>query len=239
VGLRFKQANSETEKKDNLKGKLMAIEPLKSLYIFADIETDSLQVNKILQIAAIAETGEQFNIHLNPKAELPLSCTNITGLYFHKGNLYKNGRQVPSVSIQKGLRDFRKWILNFPNSVHLVFHNAFSFDIRIIVKQFLKFNIKFPENILEIHDTLPSFRKKIKENEIKDHRLATLAEHTKVELNNAHDALADSIALKEICISFTKSQNLDLHEFLNLYKKPTEHFFKLEQERIKKNGEKR
>ncbi len=139
----------------------MAIEPLKSLYIFADIETDSLQVNKILQIAAITETGEQFNIHLNPKAELPISCTNITGLYFHKGNLYKNGRQVPSVSIQKGLR------------------------------------------------------------------------------NNAHDALADSIALKEICISFTKSQNLDLHEFLDLYKKPTEHFFKLEQERIKKNGGKR
>jgi hypothetical protein len=61
-----------------------------------------------------------------------------------------------------------------------------------------------------------------------------LAEHTKVVLDNAHDALADSIALKEICISFTKSHNLDLYKFLDLYKKLTKHFFKLEKERIKK-----
>ena len=216
----------------------MEDENLDHIFVFADIETDSLQVNKLLQIAAVSD-NKTFNVHLNPKTDLPLSCTNITGLYFHKGNLYKNGCLVPSVSIHRGLRDFRNWILAFEKPVHLIFHNAFSFDIRILIRQFQKFNIKFPENVIEIHDTLPSFRKKIKENEIKDHRLATLAEFNKVKLTNAHCALADSVALKEICENFVKERKLKLTDFLNLYKKPTEHFFKLEEERNIKNGQKK
>lgn len=214
----------------------MASEPKKGIFIYADIETESLQANKLLQIAAISETEKVFNIHVNPKTELPLNCTNITGLYYYKSNLYKNGRLVPSVSIHKGLREFRKWILTFPEPVHLVFHNGFSFDIRVLLRQFSKFNIKFPENVIEIHDTLPSFRKKIKEDEIKDHRLATLALFEKVDLTNAHDALADARALKTICESFAKRKEIDLADFLNLYRKNIDHFLKLEKERIEKNG---
>ena len=216
----------------------MEEKPLEDIFIFADIETDSLQVNKLLQIAAVSG-DKTFNIHINPKTDLPLACTNITGLYFHKNNLYRNGRLIPSVSIHRGLRDFRNWILDFNSPVHLVFHNAFSFDIRILARQFLKFNIKFPENVVEIHDTLPAFRKKIKDDEIKDHRLATLALFTKTDLTNAHDALADSVALKQICETFVEQKKLNLSDFLNLYKKPTLHFLNSEQERAQKNGEKK
>lgn len=203
---------------------------VKPLLVYSDIETESLQANKLLQIAAISEDGQIFNIHLNPHSDLPLHCTNITGLYYYKNNLYKNGRLVPSVSIYKGLRDFRNWILSLGRPVHLVFHNGFSFDAKILTKQFLKHKIKIPENILMIHDTLPAFRKKI--TKIKDHRLATLAEFTKTNLTNAHDALADSVALKGICETFTRDQKIELREFLDLYKKPIEHFVKTEQERI-------
>ena len=213
----------------------METENLDHVFIYSDIETDSLRVDKLLQIAAIAD-DKIFNIHINPKAELPLACTNITGLYYHKNNLYKNGCLLPSVSIRKGLRDFRNWILTFKKPVHLVFHNAFSFDIRILLKQFSKFKIKFPENVEYIHDTLPSFRKKIKEGEIKDHRLATLALFTNVNLVNAHCALEDSKALKQICENFVKKNNLNLCEFLNQYQKPIEYFHKAEAERALKNG---
>ena len=210
----------------------------KPILIYSDIETDSLQATKLLQIAAISEDGRTFNIHLNPHSDLPLHCTNITGLYFYKNNLYKNGRLVPSVSIYKGLRDVRDWISSFERPVHLVFHNGFAFDAKILIKQFLKTKTKIPENISIIHDTLPAFRKKIKDTEIKDHRLATLAAFTNTKLTNAHDALADSIALKEICESYAKIQKIELTEFLNLYKKPLEHFVKTEQEKLDKNERK-
>ena len=120
----------------------MAIADSKPILIYSDIETDTFQATKILQIAAITCKGDIFNVHLNPNTDLPLHCTNITGLYYYRGNLYKNGRLVPSISIKKGLRDFKKWLLSFNQPIHLIYHNAFSFDAKIIIKQFLKHNIK-------------------------------------------------------------------------------------------------
>jgi DNA polymerase III alpha subunit (gram-positive type) len=214
----------------------MAVADTKPILIYSDIETDTFQATKVLQIAAITCKGDIFNVHLNPNTDLPLHCTNITGLYYYRGNLYKNGRLVPSISIKKGLRDFKKWLLSFNQPIHLIYHNAFSFDAKIIIKQFLKHNIKFPENVLMIHDTLPAFRKVL--TEISDHRLATLAEYNKVELINAHDALADSTALKEICETFVKTKSMDIYEFLNSYVKPVEFFIKKEKENLEKNGRK-
>lgn len=205
----------------------------KPLLIYSDIETDTFQATKILQIAAITENGDIFNVHLNPNTDLPLHCTNITGLYFYRGNLYKNGRLVPSIPIKRGLREFKRWLQSFNKPIHLIYHNGFSFDAKIIVKQFLKHSIKFPVNVLNIHDTLPAFRKELAE--ISDHRLATLAKHNKIELTNAHDALADSVALKEICEAFVKTKPIDIYDFLNLYVKPVDFFTKKELEKLNKN----
>jgi DNA polymerase III alpha subunit (gram-positive type) len=176
----------------------------KHLIVYSDIETDSLFGNILLQIAAVTEDGETFNIHINPHENLPVQCSNITGLYYFKKNLYKNGRLVPSVSIRKGLRSFRDWILAFKQPVVLVFHNGFSFDIKVLLRTYMKLNVKFPENVSFISDTLPAFRKFTKNSNLKDHKLLTLADFTKVKLENAHDALADSQALKNICDNFTK-----------------------------------
>jgi exonuclease I len=85
-------------------------------------------------------------------------------------------------------------------------------------------------------DTLPAFRKQTKESELKDHKLTTLANFTKVKFENAHDALSDSQALKEICEQFVKDKEIDLNGFLTQYRKPTEHFLKLEIERLEKDG---
>ena len=208
---------------------------LEQTFVFADIETDSLLVNKILQIGAVSGE-EKFSIHINPKSDLPMTCTNLTGLYYHKSNLYKNGKLVPSVSVHKGLKSFKNWIQSFNKPVSLVFHNAFSFDMRVLMKQFLKFGIPFPENVTDIHDTLPSFRKKLKENEISDHKLSTLAEFTKVKLT-PHDALEDSLALMQICNTFVKDRKIKLSDFLNQYKKPVDYFYKIEVEKRKKNGD--
>jgi DNA polymerase III epsilon subunit-like protein len=122
---------------------------------------------------------------------------------------------------------------SFNKPIHLIYHNGFSFDAKIIVKQFLKHSIKFPVNVLNIHDTLPAFRRELVE--ISDHRLATLAKFNKIELTNAHDALADSVALKEICEAFVKTKPIDIYDFLNLYVKPVDFFTKKELEKLNKN----
>lgn len=132
---------------------------------------------------------------------------------------------MPSVSIKKALHEFRNFILQLDSPVHLVFHNGFAFDIKILLKHFNRQKIPFPSNVEIIHDTLPAFRKKIK-SDISDHKLGTLAAFLDVTLEDAHDALADSDALKNICEKFTSKNAPGLDEFLNLYQKPLSHFVK-------------
>ena len=204
-----------------------------SVLVFADIETNSLQGDKLLQISCVTD-DKSFNVFVNPKAEIPLACTTLTGFYFHKNSLYRNGRLLQSVSIRKALRDLRNWIISFEKQVLLVFHNGHAFDARVLLKQFVTFGIKFPENVIYVCDSLPSFRKEIKVGEITDHRLATLAKFTGVEINSLHDALSDSIGLKQICENFTKSRKIKLLDFLTQYKKPIEHFYKIEKEKFEK-----
>jgi len=205
----------------------------KPIYVYTDIETDTLRADKLLQIAAITEKGEKFTLHINPKEPLPLHCTNITGLYFHKNNLYKNGRLMPSVSIKKALNLFKNFIIQLNAPVHLVFHNGFAFDIKILLKHFHRQNIQFPSNVEVIHDTLPAFRKKLV-NGISDHRLGTLATFLDIDFRNAHDALADSEALRDICEKFTCKNDPNLEDFLNLYQKPISHFVKQLEDKQKK-----
>lgn len=192
---------------------------VKTTYVYADIETETLRAEKLLQIAAISETNITFSVHINPRADLPKHCTDITGLYFYNNNLYKNGRLVPSTSIHNALDKFNVWISQFPK-VNLVFHNGFSFDIRVLLKHYARLGRRFPSNIEIIHDTLPAFRKKIPVSAIKNHQLGTLATFTNTQLISAHDALHDAEALKNICESFCQSENISISEFLSLYQKP-------------------
>jgi DNA polymerase-3 subunit epsilon len=212
------------------------MEKEKIIFVYIDIETDALRANKLLQIAAVTEDNRQFSLHINPNADLPLNCTNITGLYFYRNNLYKNGRLLPSVTVRRALYAFKDWIIRLNHKVHLVGHNIFAFDIKVLIKHYMRLKIQLPSNIVNIHDTLPVFRKNIKETEIEDHKLGTLATFLKIELKHPHDALYDSIALKDICETFIKGKEIELYDLLKTYEKPLQFFIKQQEELKIKNG---
>jgi DNA polymerase III alpha subunit (gram-positive type) len=196
----------------------------KPMYVFSDIETESLKGHRLLQIAAVTENNQAFSIYINPQMILSEHCTELTGLYFNENHLFKNGRILHSVPIQVGLKCFKKWIEDLKQPIRLVFHNAFAFDIRILLKHYKYQKIEFPVSIITIHDTLPMFRKLIEETEIPSFKLADLAEFTKVILSQAHNAVFDAKCLKEICENYTKQKGIDLESILVTSQKPIEFF---------------
>ena len=189
---------------------------MNSKFVFADIETNGLSMTnlKLLQIAAITEDNEKFNIFINPKSELSLSCTNLCGLYYFRGQLYRNGKLLPSFGIYTALNRFKNWLEGLGKEVVLVFHNGFSFDCYVLAKQFIGLKIKVPSNIKKVCDTLPAFRKHLKDSEIANHKLTTLAAHFEIDCPQAHDALEDSTVLKAICERVVLLLNLDLNTLL-------------------------
>lgn len=206
------------------------------LYVFADIETESLQTKKLLQIAAITNQGEKFCIYINPQQELPLSCTNFCGFYMYKGRLHRNGVLLPSVNVQTALKNFSDWLSKQKRPLALVFHNGFSFDCNVLARFFLKFDIAVPCNLVKVIDTLPCFRKHIKATTIKDHKLSTLAQYFNTEHVLAHDALDDSIVLKNICETISKLNKISLQEFFENHERSFNYFLDKARKSLKDAG---
>ena len=196
----------------------------KPIYVFGDLETESFKALRLLQIAAVADNKEKFSVYINPQGPLPDSCLEITGLYFHKNQLYRKGCALPSVSIVHALRSFSKWLHSLGQPVHLVFHNAFAFDILVLLRHYQNQNIPFPSCVINVHDSLPAFRKFIKVTEISGFKLGALADHFKVPLTDAHNAISDADCLKDVCEAFVKNKDLNLADFLNSYVKPLSYF---------------
>jgi hypothetical protein len=178
----------------------------KPYYIYADIEADGFRGNQILQIAAVTQDNRQFNIYLDPEGPLPLSITNFLGLYYYNKNLYKNGRLIPTFKTRAALKAFTSWISNLEQPITLVFHNGFSFDCGVLVRHLIDHNVGIPSNLIKVADTLPFFRRTLKAPEIKGHTLSCLASFYELPLPS-HDALTDSITLKNICEQYTVSTN--------------------------------
>ncbi len=205
------------------------MDPEDPVFIFADLETEGLRGELLLQIAAVSDT-DSFSIYINPHRNLPISCTKITGLSYLKGLLYKDGKQLQSDnSVGHALKSFNKWLSQQGQRVHLVFHNAFGFDARVLTKQLLKFNISLPSNIQFIHDSLPAFRKHIKadkQNQIPSDglKLTKLGLSLGLDHTDPHNAVSDSILLKQICEAYSKQQGISLIQLLDGYKKPPSFF---------------
>jgi DNA polymerase III alpha subunit (gram-positive type) len=112
----------------------------KLFLIYADIETESLRKLKILQIAAVTQDGDTFCSFINPGEPLPLSGTDIHGLYFEVKDkkLYRDGRVLPSTTEVDALNKFNKWLKAFNKPIILVFHNGISFDGPVLAKFYKK-----------------------------------------------------------------------------------------------------
>lgn len=182
------------------------------LHVFTDIETDSIQAKYLLQIAAVTQDGKQFNVFINPQRPLTLSITNFLGLYFYKNDLYRNGAKLNSIHVVDALKAFMSWIKKLKRPVMLAFHNGFAFDSIVLSNKLVYFKIEIPDNLLQIGDTLPFFRKVLKTPDIENHKLSTLAKHFDIDQDHAHDALSDSVTLKLICEKFMENNKIELKE---------------------------
>jgi len=182
----------------------------RALHIYADIETNSFKGNKLLQIAAITEKDEIFNIYINPMEPLLLSTINLLKIHYHKGHLYKGGRRLQSFPIKEALTHFCKWIERQQCPVTLIFHNGFNFDCKHLIRHLIKFDIKIPLNLITFGDTLPFFRNNIKPPEIENHTLKGLADHFKIKQDQAHCALSDTRTLKQICETYAETKGGDV-----------------------------
>ena len=121
----------------------------KLFLIYADIETESLRKLKILQIAAVTQDGDTFCSFINPGEPLPLSGTDIHGLYFEVKDkkLHRDSRVLPSTSKVDALNKFNKWLKAFNKPIMLVFHNGISFDGPVLAKFCKKYGLAITENV--------------------------------------------------------------------------------------------
>lgn len=189
--------------------------PPNCLYIFTDIETESFLALLLLQIAAVTSEGHQFNTFINPFCNLSEACTRLLGFYFFKGQLYRNGLLLPAKPVKQALYEFTNWISKFQRPVVLVYHNGFSFDCSVLAKYLIRFNIPIPENLITVCDSLPYIRDNFKVPTVENHKLGTLAKHFNIVHELAHDALSDSLVLKQICEAISNQNKID---FKTLFK---------------------
>jgi DNA polymerase III alpha subunit (gram-positive type) len=186
--------------------------PTNSLYIFTDIETESLKARILLQIAAVTSEGEQFNIFIDPKCKLSEECTKFSGFVYDSNTLYRDGLRLQSFPIQQALQSFMNFLSKFNRPVILVFHNGFTFDCEVLARFFTYFNIQISPNILTVADTLPYVRIHLKAPTVKDHKLTTLAEHFNIHYAHAHDALSDSLTLRSVTDKLVSTNNTNYRE---------------------------
>lgn len=198
-------------------------------FIYADLETEGFKGELLLQIAAVSDSSS-FSVYINPHQRLPLDCTKLTGLSFYQNILYKDGKPLASENSAKtALESFNKWLALQGDKTHLVFHNAFGFDARVLTKHYLKFNISFPASIQFIHDSLPAFRKHIKTGgpfQIPNDgfKLTKLGALFELEHPDPHNAASDSLLLKQVCEAFAKQLNISIECLLDSYQKPPSFF---------------
>jgi DNA polymerase III epsilon subunit-like protein len=196
----------------------------KLFLIYADIETESLRKLKILQIAAVTQDGDTFCSFINPGEPLPVSGTNIHGLYFEVKDkqLYWDGRVLPSTTEVDALNKFNKWLKAFNKSIILVFHNGILFDGPVLAKFYKKHGLAITDNVKYLVDPLSCCRDLFKDT--KNHKLRTLAAYLSVEQTPVRDAFDDSLALKKICEYLVDREKTLLDFLIGGYFKTFEYF---------------
>ena len=193
---------------------------------YLDLETSNLQGTTLIQIGCISDKFDIFNCFCTPPSFTPFPehCTELTGFYNYKGRLFQHGTELDCYSRRESLQNFLKYLEKYSDgSVHLVAHNGFGFDYRVLLRHFRQCNISFSDGI-KLCDSLPAVKQFFKLNPNKQpesssgYSLNTLAEIYKIGNNCAHNALADAITLKRICDFLIFDHNLPSDYFISKQK---------------------
>jgi DNA polymerase-3 subunit alpha (Gram-positive type) len=162
-------------------------------YIVFDIETTGLSVtsHKIIEIAAIrmrnGEIVERFESFVNPHEKIPENIQRLTNI--------TDEMVADAPELVQTLQKFQAFI---GDSI-LVAHNA-NFDIGFMKENYKRHQLGTLTN--PVIDTLALAR--MLYPTMKNHRLNTLTDKFKVELNSHHRAIDDSIALTHVLTHLLK-----------------------------------
>lgn len=176
----------------------MSISRDKSNKVFFDLETNGFggsgsiynTNHRIIQISA--RIGDQsFCTYVNPGIHIPSPSTHIHGI--------TNDDVKESGQFYHAFAAFLQFI--YQNTNHnehtiLIAHNAFGFDVPMLQKEAARVGVSVPPEFY-IYDTLLVYRREFPLKESK--KLGDLyKERFGKEMENAHDALADSIGLQKL-----------------------------------------
>ncbi len=156
--------------------------------------------DEITQLSAIHLEGEEtFSSHVLPKNNISSNGIKVTGLSVQMKIgvrvLTQHGRIIPSKDITQALTDFIDWL---PQQVVLVAHNGRVFDHPRLLSSIKHCDLKdsFANKVLGLGDSLPILKRAFPEE--KSHSLPKLCKSNIAYEYDAHDALADCVALKQI-----------------------------------------
>ena len=165
----------------------------------------------ITQIAAAnVSTRASFNTYVTPKQPIAFGAQQVTGIVYSGGTMTVHGKQVEPKPIQAALVDFCSWLEQFENVI-LIAHNGRKFDFPVLVSACAVNNLlnRMCASVKGCVDSLALFKKTFPEEP--SYKQEELMKNILNEHYNAHDALADVIALGRL---YNACENVTVKEFL-------------------------
>lgn len=166
----------------------------------------------ITQIAAVNVTsGATFNTYVVPKKPISFGAQQTTGIVYSGGHMTVHGTQVEAIGILPALEKFCLWLKQF-SYILLMAHNGRKFDYPVLVVAYYKNKIldKLQSCVTGCVDSL-TFFKKVFPNE-KSYRQEDLVNSVLHSSYNAHDAVADVLASKDLYKACTTASLKDFIE---------------------------
>ena len=205
------------------------------MYLYLDIETSGLNKSSfMLQLSAISDKQDKFDVYIKPPCDLSLECTNLTGLSYVNGVLFRNGEPLQSISLYSALVYFNNWCTYLKReepTLDIIGYNSNAFDVPFLVQAYAKFNQTLPD-INNCYDVLPVIRKlqktdsKLAKSKIKLEDLGKfyIPESDIMNKSDFHNSLFDCEILKEITEKICKDKKTEISDEFGFYKKPFEYF---------------
>ncbi len=157
-----------------------------SLCVF-DLETTGLQVTKdrIVQIAALKiypdGNQEELNLVVNPEMEIPQEVIDIHGITNEKA------LKAPTFG------ELAEEIKSFFGDADLAGYNSNKFDIPVLAEEFLRVGVEFDLTQRDFIDVQNIFHKMEQRTLVAAYKF-----YCQKDLENAHDAMQDTIATWEV-----------------------------------------
>ena len=159
----------------------------------------SARTSDIVQIAAACGEKE-INIYLTPQSPIGLEASAATGLTYVGGVMKHYDKVVEHTDPSEGLQQFLEFVKSVGCNPILVGHNIQSFDLPILMNQLVKYRLfdSFAGTVFGFIDTLKVSKMYINKKDVENFKQVTLVKTFVGKDYEAHNALADVKALKEL-----------------------------------------